>query len=246
MPEIIDDEISRAWIRAITLANSQPKKEVSNLIVSVEGIQDHSMVANNDPVRLSLDHTLESNGFSTVSTVANTIFPSSLWQKDKPRAVLYERYLRLWPRVSAHKKNQRGTYFQRLIALPGFGDSTFNQLEFVITAYNSGTRRRSALQCGILVPSLDLNATPYQGFPCMQQLAMIPDGKGGLRVSALYPMHYLWARAYGNYLGLINLGRFMAAEMNLELRAMTCIALVAKLDEPELAVRVREATNEIQ
>ena len=48
-------------------------------------------------------------------------------------------------------------------------------------------------------------------------------------------MHYLWARAYGNYLGLINLGRFMAKEMGLELRALTSIALVAKLDELKVA-----------
>ena len=80
----------------------------------------------------------------------------------------------------------------------------------------------------------------------MQQVAFIPEGSDGLRISALYPMHYLWARAYGNYLGLINLGRFMANEMGLELRALTSIALVAKLDEPKLAARLLEVANEIQ
>jgi hypothetical protein len=58
-------------------------------------------------------------------------------------------------------------------------------------------------------------------------------------------MQYLWARAYGNYLGLIALGRFMAIEMDLELTAMTCIALVAKLDEPSLAAPFLGGPDEI-
>jgi len=68
----------------------------------------------------------------------------------------------------------------------------------------------------------------------MQQLSFHPESNGRLRVSALYPMHYLWARAYGNYLGLIDLGRFVAAGMGLTLSTMTCIAIVAKLEEPKI------------
>jgi hypothetical protein len=108
----------------------------------------------------------------------------------------------------------------------------------VIQAYGKGIRRRSTFQCGILVPYLDLNATPYQGFPCMQQVAFLPGPQGTLRVCALYPMQYLWARAYGNYLGLIELGRFMAHEMGLLLSEMTCVSLVAKLENPEPAMGI--------
>ena len=79
----------------------------------------------------------------------------------------------------------------------------------------------------------------------MQQVAFIPEGTNGLRISALYPMHYLWARAYGNYLGLINLGRFMAFEMGLKLTSLTCIALVAKVDKPKLVTPFLEAADAI-
>jgi hypothetical protein len=58
-------------------------------------------------------------------------------------------------------------------------------------------------------------------------------------------MHYLCARAYGNYLGLINLGRFMASQIGRELSAMTCIALVAKVDQRSLANAVLEATSAV-
>jgi hypothetical protein len=244
VPEITERCVSRVWLEAIRLAGVCPRKEVSNLIVNVEDIGEARNLE--DPkIRKALDQALEANENFSVSTVANTIFPTSLWGRDCPRTALYTRYLRLWPRIKKVRQNRRGTYFQRLIAYPSPSESSLNQLEFVITAFNDGTRRRSALQCAILAPHHDLNATPFQGFPCMQQVAFLPEGRNGLRVSALYPMQYLWARAYGNYLGLIALGRFMAIEMDLELTAMTCIALVAKLDEPSLAAPFLGGPDEI-
>jgi hypothetical protein len=234
MPEITEVSLSRAWQRAALLANSSPRKEVTNLVVSIEGL-GNGAPEENEQLRTVLDQSLELNGKFPVSTVASTIFPRSLWNPSAPRIQLYERYMRLWPRIVSCPNNRRGTYFQRLISYPVAEEPTFNQLEFVISAFTSGTRRRSALQCGILNPPIDLNPTPYQGFPCMQQISFHKEGASGLRVSALYPMHYLWARAYGNYLGIINLGRFMAKEMSLTLEAITCVALVAKLDNPTIA-----------
>jgi hypothetical protein len=244
MPEITEGCVSTAWLKAIGLANTSPRKEVSNLVVNIEGFAEVGNLEDWD-VRSALDQALEANNNFSVSTVASTIFPASLWRRNLPRSALFNRYLKLWPRINKIQQNRRGTYFQRLISYPEPSESSFNQLEFVISAYRDGTRRRSALQCGILAPHLDLNATPFQGFPCMQQVAFIPEGRNGLRISALYPMHYLWARGYGNYLGLIHLGQFMAMEMGLELKALTCIALVAKLDKPKLAAPFLEAVNAI-
>jgi hypothetical protein len=244
MPEITERSVSNAWLKAIQLASARPRKEASNLTVNIEDLTD-TTILEDLAIRNTLDLALEENDNFSVSAVANTVFPVSLWKPDLPRAVLFERYLKLWPRINKVRQNRRGTYFQRMISYPEPSESAFNQLEFVISAYSNGTRRRSALQCGILAPQIDLNATPFQGFPCMQQVAFIPEGRSGLRISALYPMHYLWARAYGNYLGLINLGRFMAFEMELELTALTCIALVAKVDEPELIAPFLEAADAI-
>jgi hypothetical protein len=244
MPEITENSVSAAWLKAIQLASTCRRKEATNLVVNIEGLTDTADLEDR-ATRSNLNRALEENDNFSISTVANTIFPASLWRPNLPRNALYERYLRLWPRLGKIRQNRRGTYFQRLISYPQPSASAFNQLEFVISAYTGGTRRRSALQCGILAPTLDLNATPFQGFPCMQQVAFMPEGRNGLRISALYPMHYLWARAYGNYLGLIRLGRFMAVEMGLELTALTCIALVAKVDEPELITPFLETTDAI-
>jgi len=239
MPEITDESLSRAWLRAIALVNKRPRKEVSTLIVNLENLQDGKAIEE-DSTRHRLDQSLENHGKFSVSTVAATIFPVSLRKHGQSRAEFFDRYLRLWPRINSIRQNRRGTYFQRLIAYPEPGDHAFNQLDFVISAYSGGTKRRSALQCAILAPAKDLHATPLQGFPCMQQIAFLPEGKHGLRISALYPMHYLCERAYGNYLGLVNLGRFMGEEMGRELTACTCVALVGKINEPKLLTPFKE------
>jgi hypothetical protein len=237
MPEISNERVSDGWKAAVELANRSPNKEVPNLILNIVGLDSTSCIEDGD-LRLRIDRAFEQNGEHKVETVSNTIFPKSLWDPTHDRRFLYERYMRLWPRISAKRQNKRGTYFQRMISYPQEGEVTFNQLEHVIGAYQKGIRRRSTFQCGILVPYLDLNATPYQGFPCMQQVAFFPESNGTLRVSALYPMQYLWERAYGNYFGLIELGRFMAREMGLKLSTMTCVTLIAKLENPRAAIRV--------
>jgi len=244
MPEINDQSLSRAWLRAIALVNRSPRKEVSTLIVNLDNLQSDNVIED-DSVRSRLDQSLETHGKYSVATVAGTIFPMSLRKQGQSREEFFERYLRLWPRINSIRQNRRGTYFQRLIAYPEPGTQAFNQLEFVISAYSSGTKRRSALQCAILAPAKDLNATPLQGFPCMQQIAFLPEGKHGLRISALYPMHYLCERAYGNYLGLVNLGRFMAKEMGRELTACTCVALVGKIAETKLIQPFKEDLDAI-
>ena len=43
-------------------------------------------------------------------------------------------------------------------------------------------------------------------------------------------MQYLYQRAYGNWLGLINLGKFVAEETNLEFERFNCFVGVEKLD----------------
>ena len=47
---------------------------------------------------------------------------------------------------------------------------------------------------------------------------------------ALYPMHWLYERAYGNYLGLARLGEFVASQVGRTFTRLTCVAATAQLD----------------
>ena len=203
--------------------------EVSPLVVVIEGING-PIPPEVQEVRRALDRELElqHTGLSC-QTVASTIFPISLWNPETDRNELYDRYRRIFGLVKKHRLNQHGVYFQRLI---GFGwdanfDKGFNQLEYIIETWHRGNHRRSDLQASILDPTKDHKHQRMRGFPCLQQVAFAGDGKGGLSITGFYATQYMFERAYGNYLGLFHLGRFMAHEMGLNLTKIVCIATPA-------------------
>jgi len=63
----------------------------------------------------------------------------------------------------------------------------------------------------------------------MQHVIFAPYGDHELAITGFYATQHLFERAYGNYLGLCNLGRFVAHELDLRLTQMTCVAGVAKI-----------------
>ncbi|MDE0069117.1 MAG: hypothetical protein OXO48_05345 [Caldilineaceae bacterium] len=162
--------------------------------------------------------------------VANTIFPTSLWNPRAKRQQLYERYLRIMPRVLRDRRNSYGVYFQRLIAFGHHraqGDG-FNQLEHIISIWNGGNRRRTAFQAAIFDPEKDHTNQTRRGFPCLQHVIFAQQGDEGLSVTGFYATQYIFERAYGNYLGLCRLGHFMAQEMGRRLTQVSCVASPAK------------------
>jgi thymidylate synthase len=230
MPEVSSPSITEVWKQAVAIANGSSHREASPLIATVTDITN-GVPQEDIQFRRRLDQSLLANDRASVETVAGTIFPQSLWNPGNPRDRLFGRYIRAYPRIRRHPKNRRGTYFQRMIAYPRDAADTFNQLDQVISTYLAGNHRRSALQANVIVPWLDLNDARQLGFPCMHQVAFLPNGdQGTLHVVGFYPMQYLYERAYGNYLGLIRLGHFMAHEMGLDLKTMSCASIVAKVE----------------
>jgi hypothetical protein len=53
--------------------------------------------------------------------------------------------------------------------------------------------------------------------------------EGNLAVTGFYALQHHVSKAYGNYLGLCWLGRFMAHQMGLRLTQVSCIASSLKL-----------------
>ena len=156
----------------------------------------------------------------SVETVARTIFPLGLWNRNANRADLYRRYQAILPKLHKCPLNHRGIYFERLIQyqMDKKGTAFTNQLEHVITTYVAKkNHRRSGLQASLYNPFIDASHSRRLGFPCLQQIAFIPCEGHKLAVLGFYPVHYIFERAYGNYLGLAYLGRFMAKEMGLRL-----------------------------
>ena len=232
---ITSDNLSLAWAEAFLHIIDHPGKEVAPLVVSICGFAD-GFPNEERSIQIALDRSLESSEYQSVETVANTIFPESHWKLSRgDRHELYRIYLRTLPRLKALDKmrNRRGLYFERLIAFDEKAQNR-NQLEHIISAYNSAHQarrgvRRTMLQASVFDPRRDHLNVPRLGFPCLQHITFVPNG-AELTLNAIYATQQIFEKAYGNYLGLCRLGRFMAHEMDLTFSSLNCFIGVEKFD----------------
>lgn len=218
--------ISQAWLAVLKYIVSNPGKEITPLVLSITEFEESI------EIKTALDRHLNSNNLDSIDTVAETIFPQSLFKICKgDRNELFRRYARNLPRIKAvDPRNANGTYFERLTS---YGDNAkVNQLEIIIESLqaNATVKRRSKLQASIFDPLKDHKSGMFQGFPCLQHVTFYKSESGGLQLNSFYAMQYLYQRGYGNWLGLINLGRFVANEVGLEFERFNCIVGVEQLD----------------
>ena len=227
---ICGNTISDVWYKMLDSVLSKPGvNELAPVLVSLQNF-DPEECEQIDPVRQVLDNVFKKRNLNSINTVANTIFPLSLYRLAKfDREQLYRSYLAVMPRRKAiDVRNKDGLYFERLIA---FDESEHgNQLEFIISEF-TGRRgvRRSLLQAAIFDPRRDHKRNAQIAFPCLQHVSFVYSGNQ-LSVNAFYATQQLFDKAYGNMLGLVRLGNFMAREMHLSLNRVNCYVGVEKLE----------------
>lgn len=228
VPVLIEDNnLSSAWCKVLQHILDNSGNEIVPLILTLTGFQEDKVA------REQLNANLAKNDLDSIEIVSETIFPQSLYQfQETDSAKLFDIYLKnVLPRLKKiDKRNSSGTYFERLIA---FGEAKKNQLSIIIESLkeDSKVKRRSKSQAAIFDPSKDHKNGVFQSFPCLQHVTFYKSETGGLVINSFYAMQYLYQRAYGNWLGLINLGKFVANETGLELERFNCFIGVEKLDK---------------
>lgn len=239
-PQVIEEpNLSHAWGRAFLHVMENSKRNLAPLMVSVTGFTN-GLPQEDEKIRSALDTLLAGKAKKFSSNVsALTIFPHDAWVRRgcPPVREFSAWYLaNLFPRLQARDPhNSRGTYFERMVRFIGSKPNkrggmeveAKNQLEHLVSIWrrdrgNGNSSRHSALQVSVLDPAKDHTGGVMLGFPCLQQVSFSYDDKNQMAVTAYYPTQYIMDRAYGNYLGLCHLGRFMAREMNLTLVRMSC------------------------
>jgi len=233
---IEDNDLAVAWGTALLAATQPIVRDLLPLVVSITGFSPTGVVTEDGTIRSSLDRTLSLRGLQSAHTVANTIFPRSLWNPAAPRSALFSRYQAILPRLhAASAKNRHGLYFERMLSGGPVGSE--NQLEFALSAFSARAGvRRSILQIGVFQPARDHSTAAMLGFPCLQHLTFAPT-RDGLNVNAFYATQYMVERAYGNYLGLCRLGQFVAYELSMPLSRVTCYTGIAEVATPKSAIR---------
>lgn len=232
-PVLVNEpNLSKAWARAALYAIDHSGLEISPLIISVTGFDGDGNAQEDRVVRAELDKLLLAKKLRSVSDVAFTIFPQRLWKISQgDRKKLFQYYRAAFPRYQAMnpKGNNRGLYFERLTGY-GRGPCDGNQLEWILSQYNGREGvRRSMFQASVFDPARDHVATAQLQFPCLQHVSFEPTSEG-LVINAFYATQQLFVKAYGNYLGLAQLGAFMAHEMKLKLIRLNVVIGVAKFE----------------
>ena len=224
---VTNTNLSGAWLETLKYLLDNRGKEISPFVLSLSDFEESL------EIRQLLDEKLQKNKLDKVLTVAETIFPQSLYQYNHwDRLKLYEEYLNYYKRLrKVDSRNKNGIYFQRLIAYEK-DSSPVNQLEIIIESLKAtNVKRRSKLQASIFDPTKGHKGGMFQGFPCLQHITFYKLETGGLALNSFYALQYFYQRAYGNWLGLINLGNFIAQESGLKLEQMNCFVGVEVLDK---------------
>ena len=255
-------DVTSAWIKSVNSLLRNPKHEAFNLAVRIENPTVE--FANQRKIieeylakpagKLEQDH---------IETVAQTIFPNiRLYytcpdpQDPDQRQKLYDDYMRDKSFIRAF--NPRGTYFQRMIWWHSWDTSrekSINQLENIIQKIRSGKATRVVYEIvmenpsnsgtdsiNFYNPNFDRKFVRQMNFPCLSFLSIKPESAekpgGKIHMTALYRNHYFLSRAYGNYLGLGWLLKFIADATGKNVGELLCISSLAKLDSSSTGVSI--------
>lgn len=246
--------LTDAWLKAYT-ALASARNHAVNLTVTVSspGIEHPS-------VRRAIDSQvamLQAQGHrqynKSVHTVANTIFPMSLYRRGRVDAF-----------YDAAKRGQSGrqgtvtswgpksgTYIGRLLDYPTFGGATFNQLARMLKNLDADRNYRDFYELSLSVepPDPDPSTLPifagastfvpdydnsHRGGQCLSHISLHLSSDGRLSMAALYRHQTYLTRAYGNFLGLSRLLHFLVHESrkDLEVGELMVVASHAEI-EPE-------------
>jgi len=251
--------IGDAWLRAYRTLLETPGRRVVNLAVSIAQPLQEDL-----GVRGALEQTLAEIASSShkmtlhsVHTVANTIFPISLYQPDQPDAA--KRFFGRAGKVSRlhHKrKHEWGTYIGRLIQYDQPDGTPVNQLERFLTLLNGGSNWADIYEAPLTYPGETSETAAREvaasdllligpddrrrmGGPCLAHVSLT-SVDGHLHLTALYRRHYYFARAYGNFLGLARLLNFLAHESGRQVGQVLIVGTHAEI-EPGLPVTALNA-----
>ncbi|MFC6067034.1 hypothetical protein [Streptomyces ochraceiscleroticus] len=250
-------DVSRAWLEACTRLAELPRKEAFHTVVRITDPLGEIAHLRTELERL---RAARKEQLYPIDTVVNTLFPVQLAATVDTHEELTDRYRALYPRLKKVQRNAHGTYFGRLVAYPGTAEKPepVDQLARVIRRLKqlrSSSRWRSVYEAGTahvldegeeatwaeeppataagteaVVRASALDTQP-RDFPCLSHCSFQLDAPTGtLHLAAYYRSHYMFERAYGNYLALGHLCAWVARHADLQPGMLTVMAGCARWD----------------
>lgn len=246
---VTERDITQAWVAACNKLDRKdnPGRTGLHTVVRIAEPTNDDLV-----FRAELDRLRTARGLWPLETVAGTLFPAALAARSTSPDDLAERYRRMYPVIKRYPGNHRGTYFGRLVSYPAASKTGVDQLGTVISrlrAQAAGTKIAAAYELDLAATtdteeaSADLlvhtagKDNSYIGFPCLSHISLQLDRDRRVHAAALYRSHFMFERAYGNYLGLGRLLAYIAQQAELTCGTLTVVAGHARLDGPVTQLR---------
>lgn len=228
---------ARAWVAAAS-AIIETRDEGYNVVIDVEDPVTHD---ERDNAVISLvDRFLREHDKHPIVTVANTIFPQSLYVAHGP-PVFFDEYLKEFDRLSTTKR--WGRYFERMTRHKTADGETYNPLNDLIEKMKRqqerGVNYTSAFELAVYDPLRDRRS--LYGGQCLSFLSFKRHPERGLMLTAMYRNHTYISRCLGNLIGLGRLQGFVASEVGITPGSLTVISTHAEIDASGWGIRKARA-----
>jgi hypothetical protein len=227
---------SQAWLVAVKTVDRMPSHEAHNVIIDIANPTLDNTRAN--PIVAAVDDFLRARGKS-VLTVANTIFPTTLYERHGAPAFFNVFHERILPRVRSNER-WSGYYFERMTDFPMRSGRSFNPLWDIVERIKDFDTNPTYNKYELTVfdPERDIDKSRYGG-QCLSFLSfkLLPGSERQLALTAVYRNHYYIEKLLGNLMGLGRLMEFVAKESNTAIGPLTVISTHAEIDQPKPANR---------
>jgi hypothetical protein len=257
------DNIGAAWLLAYQALMQARGRQLVNLAVSID-----NPLSEDVGIRSALEHTLArllqdspKSPWHSVHTVANTIFPISLYHPNLPEAA--NRFFMHSIDASRARRGRRqgwGTYIGRLVDYEGRDGARVNQLDTMLRLLREKRQWADIYEtpltyaCETSGESASANADLHligpgdrrrRGGPCLAHISLTAND-GSLHLTAQYRRHSYIGRAYGNFLGLARLLNFLAHESGREVGGMLVVGTHAEVEGIAERANLLEAATRAQ
>ncbi len=234
-----------AWLEATKMVDKQTGHEAHNVIIDVADPTARATLA--DPSVAVVDGFLSEWGQKPIETVANTIFPASLYHRFGA-PLFFDRFRdNVLPRVSRSGK-WSGYYFERMMQLPQAKGEPLNQIwDIVERIRDPKVSALNKFELSVFDPVRDVDKSTYGGqclsFASLKIVGRKNDRKIGM--TALYRNHFYIEKLLGNLIGLGRLMAFIGKEANIAVGPLTIVSTHATIDQPEKN-KVRSKRGDIE
>jgi thymidylate synthase len=221
----------QGWLAAATAVQTRGG-EAHNVVIDISNPLDET--ATDAAIIREVDNFLRGHHRNTLSGVANTIFPQSIYNRHGPEAFYGTYRDTVLPRMK-RMTHDWGRYFDRLTAWKKVKRGKIeiiNPLDdlvrFMKRQVASDRTYRNAYEMTIFDPARD--AGKVSNRQCLSFLSFKLTDDNKLLLTVMYRNHAYIARGLGNFIGLGRLMAFVSDETGTGMGSLTCISTHAEID----------------